>query len=75
MFADLGLTGWLLVALGWLAAGLGVAWIFGRFVQAGAGERDDGEVPSAVRLYSDRAEESAGAPDVIAPSWNGPAKL
>ena len=74
MFAELGLTGWLLVALGWLAAGLGVAWIFGRFVQAGTGERADHGVPSAVRLYSDR-KESPSAPEIIATSLNGPAKL
>lgn len=74
MFAELGLTGWLLVALGWLVAGLGLAWVFGRFVQAGKGERSDREVPSAVRLYSDRVEESSRAPDVIEPSLNGPAK-
>ena len=59
MFADLGLTGWALIALAWIAAGLALAWLFGAFVKAGNGQRDDRRVPSAVGLYAERQEASA----------------
>jgi hypothetical protein len=75
MIDELGLMGWLLVALGWIAAGLGVAWLFGSVARAGRGERSDHRVPSAVNLYTDRADEQSPAPGAITTSLNGPAKL
>lgn len=67
MFDSLGAFGWVLIALGWLAAGLVVAWIFGSFVQAGKGERTDRSVPSSVGLYTDPAETDASPPPAAEP--------
>jgi hypothetical protein len=75
MIAELGLMGWLFIALGWIVAGLGVAWLFGSFVQAGKAERANRSIPSAVSLYRDRSEEQSRAPDAITTSLNRPAKL
>jgi hypothetical protein len=76
MIDELGLMGWLLVALGWTAAGLGVAWLFGSIAQAGKGGPADRRVPSAVKLYNtDRADEQSAAPGAITTSLNDPAKL
>jgi len=73
MHDELGLTGWLFIALGWLVAGLGVAWLFGGIAQAGRSERRNRSVPSAVGLYTNRDEEPAPAPGVL--DLDHPAKL
>ena len=71
MFDELGLMGWLFVGLGWIVAGLGVAWLFGGIARTGRGERTAGDIPSAVRLYTERDQEHTAAPA----TFNEPAKL
>jgi len=75
MIAELGLMGWLFIALGWIVAGLGAAWLFGSLVRAGKGERADRGIPSAVNLHTDRTAEQSPAPDAITTTLNQPAKL
>lgn len=75
MFGELGWLGWLFVALGWIVAGLALAWFFGAFARAGRAERTDRSVPSTVEFYKDHSGEQAPAPDPATNSFNRPAKL
>jgi len=75
MFAEHGWLVWLALALGWVVAGLCLAWFFGRFADAGEGKTREDEAPAADRPHADRGENGSAPPAPGAAAFDRPAKL